>query len=79
MVTSSFVHYRTWREQLGERPDSLLATCEVAALVAAALLLPAALIDLLFDTDFLTILSLAVLAVFAIAFIGGVWMSRKHR
>lgn len=62
-----------------EIPDTLVAACEVAALVAAALLLPAALIDLLFDTDFLSILSQAVLAAFACALIVAAWNSQKEK
>jgi ABC-type Fe3+-siderophore transport system permease subunit len=62
-----------------ETPDTLVAACQVAALGAAALLLPTALVDLLFDTDFLSILSQAVLAAFACILIVSVWNTQKER
>jgi hypothetical protein len=57
--------------------ETLAAACQVAGIVAAALLLPGALIDLAFDTDFLDVLSQAVLAAFAIALMIAVWTAHK--
>jgi len=57
--------------------ETLAAACQVAGIVAAALLLPGALIDLAFDTDFLDTLSQAVLAAFAMALMLAVWTAHK--
>jgi hypothetical protein len=62
-----------------EKPSSaLVAAFQVAGLAAAALLLPAVLIDLALDTDFLSILSQGALAAFAIALIVAIWKSRQQ-
>jgi hypothetical protein len=38
-----------------DRRETLMAACQVAGISAAGLLLPCALIDMAFDTDFLSI------------------------
>jgi hypothetical protein len=62
-----------------ETPDTLTAACQVAGLVAAALLLPSALIDNAFDTDFVSILLQVTLTAFAVALIVSVWKAQKPR
>ena len=62
-----------------ETPDALLDACQVAGLVAAALLLPSAVIDQAFDTDFLGIVLQAVLAAFTAALIVIVWKAQKQK
>jgi predicted lipid-binding transport protein (Tim44 family) len=62
-----------------ESPHTLMAAGLVAGLVVAGLLLPSALMDLAFGTDFLSILSQAVLAAFAVALIIGVWSAQKQK
>ena len=57
--------------------ETLAAACQVAGIVAAALLLPGALIDLAFGTYLLDVLSQAVLAAFATALMIAVWTGRK--
>jgi hypothetical protein len=51
---------------------------QLAGLVAAALVLPAALIDLAFDTDFVSLLSQGALLAFAVALIALAWKTQKH-
>ena len=62
-----------------ETQHTFMAACLVAGLVAAGLLLPAALFDLVFDTDFLGIVSQAVLAAFALVLIVVVWTAPKQK
>jgi hypothetical protein len=52
------------------RWDAFMAACQLAGISAAGLIL---LIDLAFDTDFLSILAQAMLAAFACALIFAVW------
>jgi hypothetical protein len=56
------------------RGETLWAACQVAAISAAGLILPCYLIDLAFDTDFVSILAQAMLAGFACALTVAVWM-----
>jgi hypothetical protein len=56
----------------------LSAGCQVAGIVAAGLLVPAAMLDLAFDSDLVGVLSQAMLAAFAIALIIAVWASQKE-
>jgi hypothetical protein len=56
----------------------LTAACQVAGIGAAALLVPAYLLDLAFDTDVLTILAQAMLAAFACALMIAVWTDQKE-
>ena len=62
-----------------ETPDTLVAACQLAGLVAAALLLPSALIDHAFDTDFVSILLQVTLTAFAVALIVAIWKAQKQR
>lgn len=62
-----------------EAPETLVAVCQIAGLVAAVLLLPSALIDLAFDTDFLSILLQAVLAAFAVSLIVAAWRAQTQK
>lgn len=61
-----------------ESPHTLAAACQVAGLIAAALLLPGALIDLILETDLLSILSQAILAAFACALIVATWTNYEE-
>ena len=62
-----------------EMPSTLiLAVCQVAGLVAAALLLPSAVLDLAFDTDISTMLLQAMLVVGAVALAVSVWNAGKR-
>jgi hypothetical protein len=59
-----------------------VAVCQIAGLVAAVLMLPSALIDLAFDTDLLSILLqavLAVLAAFAVSLIVAAWKAQTQK
>jgi hypothetical protein len=51
--------------------------CQVAGISAAGLLLPCSLIDMAFDTDFLTIAAQAMLAAFACALMLTVWTGQE--
>jgi len=69
---------RTTQEgDVQDRQDTLIAACQVAGLSAAGLILPCYLIDLAFDTDFLGILTQAMLAAFACALVLAVWVDQK--
>jgi len=59
-------------------PDTLVAACQVAGLVAAALLLPSALVDQAFETDFLSIMIQAALAAFTVALILAIWKGQRR-
>jgi hypothetical protein len=54
-----------------------MAACQVAGIGAAGLMLPCYLIDLVFDTDVLSILTQAMLAAFACALMLAVWTDQK--
>ena len=54
-----------------------MAACQVAGISAAGLLLPCALIDQAFDTEFLSIVAQAMLAAFACALILAVWTDQE--
>ena len=60
-----------------DKRETLMAACQVAGIGAAGLLLPCALIDMAFDTDFLTIAAQAMLAAFACALIVVVWTGQE--
>jgi hypothetical protein len=54
-----------------------MAACQVAGISAAGLLLPCSLIDMAFDTDFLTIAAQTMLAAFACALMLVVWTGQE--
>jgi hypothetical protein len=56
-----------------DKRDTLVAACQLMGLSLAGLLVPGALIDLAFDTDYLSILAQATLAAFACALVVAVW------
>ena len=58
--------------------ETLVAVCQVAGISAAALILPCALIDLKFDTDFLSMLMQAMLAGVVLALMVAVWTDREE-
>ena len=60
-----------------DKRETLMAACQVAGISAAALLLPCSLIDMAFDTDFLTIAAQAMLAAFACALMLVVWTGQE--
>ena len=60
-----------------DRWHTLMAACQVAGISAAGLIVPCYLIDLAFDTDFLSILTQAMLAAFACALMVAVWKDQK--
>ncbi|GEP58466.1 hypothetical protein [Reyranella soli] len=64
---------------MDDAPDTLVAACQVAGLVAAVLMLPSAVIDLAFDTDFISILLQAGLAAFAVSLIVAAWKAQKQK
>ena len=55
-----------------------MAACQVAGVSAAGLILPCYLVDLAFDTDFLSILTQAVLAGVALALMFAVWTDQEE-
>ena len=59
------------------RRETLMAACQVAGISAAGLLLPCSLIDLAFDTDFLSIAAQTMLAAFACALVLVVWTGQE--
>ena len=63
---------------MNETPNTLVAACEAAGLVAAALLLPSVLIDQIFGTDVLSVMLPASLAAFAVALIVKVWKAHER-
>ena len=60
-----------------DRRETLMAACQVAGISAAGLLLPCSLIDLAFDTDFLSIAAQTMLAAFACALMIVVWTGQE--
>jgi hypothetical protein len=56
-----------------DKRDTLVAVCQLVAISLAGLLVPGALIDLAFDTDYLSILAQATLAAFACGLMVAVW------
>jgi hypothetical protein len=60
-----------------DRRETLMAACQVAGISAAGLFLPCTLIDMTFDTDFLSIVAQAMLAAFACALMLVVWTGRE--
>ena len=61
-----------------DKRDTLVAVCQLVAISLAGLLVPGALIDLAFDTDYLSILAQATLAAFACALIVAVWTDHQQ-
>jgi hypothetical protein len=59
------------------RHETVVAACQVAGIGAAGLLLPCSLIDLVFDTDLLSIAAQAMLAAFACALMLVVWTGQE--
>jgi hypothetical protein len=68
----------TWGVSVQIKRDTLMAVCQLAGIGAAALVLPCSLIDLAFDTDFLTMLMQAALAGVALALIAAVWTDQEE-
>ena len=64
---------------MDETPDTLVAACQVAGLVAAALLLPSVLVDQVFGTDVLSVMLPTSLAAFAVGLIVKVWKAQEPR
>jgi hypothetical protein len=62
---------------VGERRETLAAVCQVAGICAAALLVPCYLIDVVLDTDIVTIVLQGMLAAFACALVVAVWTSQE--
>jgi len=60
-----------------DRRETLMAACQVAGIGAGGLLLPCFLIDMVFDTDFLSIAAQAMLAAFACALMLVVWTGQE--
>ena len=58
--------------------ETLMAVCQLAGISAAALILPCALIDLKFDTDFLGMLIQAMLPGVALALMVAVWTAQEE-
>jgi hypothetical protein len=60
-----------------DRRETLMAACQVAGIGAGGLFLPCYLIDIVFDTDFLSIAAQAMLAAFACALMLVVWTGQE--
>ena len=58
---------------VGIKRETLMAVCQVAGISAAALILPCSLIDLKFDTNFVSMLMQAMLAGVALTLVVAVW------
>jgi hypothetical protein len=67
-----------WGVSVAIKRETLVAACQVAGIGAAALILPCSLIDLVFDTDFLSMLMQAALAGVALALILAVWTDQEE-
>jgi hypothetical protein len=63
---------------VGVRRETLMAVCQLVGISAAALILPCSLIDLKFDTDFLSMLMQGMLAGVALALIVAVWTDQEE-
>ena len=63
---------------MGISRETRMAVCQLAGISAAALILPCSLIDLKFDTDFLSMLLRAMLAGVALALIVAVWTGQEE-
>jgi hypothetical protein len=60
------------------RRETLMAVCQLAGISAAALILPCSLIDLEYDTDFLSMLVQAMLTGAALALVVLVWIEQEE-
>ena len=60
-----------------DRHETDVAACQVAGISVAGLLLPCSLIDMAFDTDFLSIAAQAMLAAFVCALMLVVWTGQE--
>lgn len=70
-----FAHYKEGDVQ--DERDTLAAVFQLTGISLAGLLVPGALIDLAFNTDYLSILAQATLAAFACGLIVGVWTDHQ--
>ena len=60
-----------------DRRETIMAAFQVAGLSAGGLLLPCSLIDIVFDTDFLSVAAQTMLAAFACALMLVVWTGQE--
>ena len=60
-----------------KKRETLIAVYQLAGISAAALILPCSLIDLKFDTDFLSVLMQAMLAGAALMLVVAVWTDQE--
>jgi hypothetical protein len=60
-----------------DRHETIMAAFQVAGLSAGGLLLPCSLIDMVFDTDFLSVAAQTMLAAFACALMLVVWTGQE--
>ena len=67
-----------WGVSVAIKRETLIAVCQLAGISAAALILPCTLIDLAFNTDFLSMLMQAALAGVALALILAVWINQEE-
>ena len=67
-----------WGASVAIKRETLIAVCQLAGISAAALILPCTLIDLAFNTDFLSMLMQAALAGVALALILAVWINQEE-
>ena len=67
-----------WGVSVSIKRDTLVAVCQLAGIGAAALILPCSLIDLEFDTDFLSMLMQAALAGVALALTVAAWTDQEE-
>ena len=67
-----------WGVSVQIKRDTLMAVCQLAGIGAAALILPCSLIDLEFDTDFLSMLMQAALAGVALALTVAAWTDQEE-
>ena len=67
-----------WGVSVAIKRETLVAVCQLAGIGAAALILPCSLIDLAFNTDFLSMLTQAALAGVALAVMVAVWIDQEE-
>jgi hypothetical protein len=67
-----------WGVSVAIKRETLIAVCQLAGISAAALILPCSLIDLAFNTDFLSMLTQAALAGVALAVMVAVWIDQEE-
>jgi hypothetical protein len=76
-VSAGFFCKRHWGVSVPDKRETLMTVCQLAGISAAGLILPCSLIDLAFNTNFLSMLMQAMLVGFALALMVAVWTGQE--